>query len=300
MSTYLLLIIPVGFLIAAFLGFIVRLVQRATFRRGTVIAEYEAPHLLSAAELGYLVDKDFGENELLATAIALVGKGFIDIRKHEPNNPLLITLDIKDSEFKKMNEAEIAVFSTIRNQKFKTIAWKDITNVFSTTLGARAGFEHDVKGALIHKGYLDAKSPFAISRLSKHLVYAAIIVFAALLTWAYFFASEAGISQDFRQFEREISIFTLLFIGAVCWLPLAYYLELAYLIYYYAANQPINITDKFRTHWHDVAGFQLFIRTVEFSRLDADTNPHDPAMPYAIALGFNPDMNKMTDLALRK
>jgi hypothetical protein len=39
----------------------------------------------------------------------------------------------------------------------------------------------------------------------------------------------------------------------------------------------------------------LFIRTVEFSRLDADTNPNDPAMPYAIALGFRPDIDKMMD-----
>lgn len=300
----LLLFIPVTFVLAVFAGMLYRTLDRMTYNRGTVIAEYEAPHLLSPAELGYLYDKDFGDNELLATILTLVRNGLVYIVSHEPHNPLFQAKDdTKDKDLQELDDAGKAVYSWIRSQKHKNIAWKDISNFFSATLGARSSYEQDVHSMLVHKGYV-AKGSVLSARNMHAQLYTSLGLMLLLLTIASYYLSSnvglTGLSDGFKSLDKLTGIAILTIVSAVLWLPVAYIMKLVVLTYYLSAGQPANMTPKFRKHWHDVAGFRLFVSTVEFSRLSADTNPYDKAMPYAIALGFRPDINKLTDLARRR
>lgn len=300
----LLLFIPVTFVLAVFAGMLYRTLDRMTYNRGTVIAEYEAPHLLSPAELGYLYDKDFGDNELLATILTLVRNGLVYIVSHEPHNPLFQAKDdTKDKDLQELDDAGKAVYSWIRSQKHKNIAWKDISDIFSATLGARSSYEQDVHNALVHKNYIRKGSVLSARNMHAQLYGSFGLMLVLLAVASYYFISSArltGLNDDYQSLDRftGIAIFTMA--SALLWLPVAYLMKLITLTYHFSAGQPANMTPKFRKHWHDVAGFRLFVSTVEFSRLSADTNPYDKAMPYAIALGFRPDINKLTDLARRR
>lgn len=286
--------------LAALLGFVKRLHDRLIIKKGTVIAEYDAPHLLSPAELGYLFDRDFGEHEMLATIVSLVQKGFVSIRKHEHRNPLLVAESgLKDNQIKKMDHAEMSVYSWVRQQNHGTISWNSLTNNFSATLGAREAFQHEVRGQLEDKGFLRAPTHLSISDNISELKIAAGLMAILFFILVFLISQLQGTNGDFSELDTNISYLSAGLAVLLLWLPTVYFLKLLKATYYFAANMPVAATWQFNEKWRDVAGYRLFVKTVEFSRLSADTNPYDTSMPYAIALGFDPDLNKLVDYGRR-
>lgn len=299
-----LLLLIAGFVVALIIGLIKRLLIRLTLPRGTVIAEYGAPQLLSAAELGYLYDKQFGTHELLATVTSLVGKDLLSLTKHENNDPLIVMNDKANKEVENtLTDGEIAIYSWLKQKNTGTMTWQNVSSLFSKSVGVRAIFEDEVHGMLVDKGFLKRSSTFSFKNVSGHYAASAVLLLLTIVGYIYYASSQVGenvTKNPYAPMDASMSTLFIVILGGILWLPLAFYIRMLYLSYYYAAGQPVSITPKFRKHWRDIAGFELFIRTVEFSRLQADTNPYDDSMPYAIALGFEPDLNKMTNQAIRR
>ncbi len=297
-----LLLVPSLFLAAIIIGFVVRVFERLRFRKHTVIAEYEAPHLLSAAELGYLFDRDFGKNELLATVLALVQKQMVLVRKNSKQNPLLVARkDVEDYKLKELDNGELAVWSWLRSRPHRSIEWDNLSSMFSSKLGGKASFEHEVRQGLVQKGYL-RQNPSWFSFSSDYAMAALLVSFGVIFALTVYYFSAVNLSGQRDGFDSldKFSGFLLISFLVLCfWFPIIFTLRLLFLTYYASARRPVATTKKFHAHWHDVAGFYEFVRTVEFSRMDVDPNPYDKAMPYAVALGFKPDLDKMSALAAK-
>jgi hypothetical protein len=73
------------------------------------------------------------------------------------------------------------------------------------------------------------------------------------------------------------------------------YANLLAYIYINRNGVPEGATDKLRTVWPDVAGYQLFLKETEYVRLQHDSNPRDPSMAYCLALGLDPGFIQSLD-----
>lgn len=78
--------LTLAFVLGAVTGTVRRVLDRIKTRKyQTIVSEYEAPHRLEPAELGYLLDKRSTQAELIATFIAIAQKGTIrlTVDKHK-------------------------------------------------------------------------------------------------------------------------------------------------------------------------------------------------------------------------
>lgn len=283
---------------AACLGLLVRVYDRASLRRDkAVVAEYEAPTYLSPAELGYIVDNRFGNNEVLATLIVLMQKGVIKLVRHEPGDPLLTLGKVNDGDNANMDNAELTVLSWVRGKNVDKVSWKGITHYVSKAYGPRSNFHEEVKGQLATKGFTKRRSFFSAFSADYSFVVALIftLVLAVLVFSNYSNYVETGFFEGYQTVLYSMASIVAIPLMVAAWFIILYSSKLTVYAYFVAAGRPLNMTGLFKHRWRDVAGYQLFVKTVEFSRLDADTNLMDPAMPYAVALGFRPDIDKMMD-----
>ncbi len=295
-NTLLAVSLPLLFLLAVVLGNLKKRVSLHKIQANiTVIAGYEAPQLLSPAELGYIVDKSFGENELLATLISLVQKDYLRAVKHEAGNPLFSTTDKPAGE--DLDYADKAVLGWLNHKDTGPPDWKTLSNSLSDAAGVRSGFEHEVRQQLVEKGYIDSYSAISLrarsSRGASWLAFAAAVVCTVVLLLRGY--DTDSLSGGFRAVQNVALVLAGITGAVILWAGLMVLFQLLRLIYRKSAGYPAQATDLYKQKWPAVAGFQLFVRTAEFSRLEADANIMDAAMPYAVGLGFRPDMDKMME-----
>ena len=290
---FLLLMVMAGALAAPLAGLFVRYYTLERLRRGTVIAEYEAPHQLKPAELGYLFDRKFGSNELLATIISLMQKSFIKLSKHHKDNPKFVVTHVHDGELKHLSDAEIAVLSWLKSLPKAETDWQSVNGKFSENFGLRSSFQHEVRAQLVQKDYLYRETLLSFHGRGGEKLLASILTILIIVPQYYysllFMRAFWGDSQ-FAEVEKINVILILLMLVPLTWFAVFYLIKFIRYGYFLGSGRPGATTPKLREDWRDIAGYQLFVSTVEFSRLKADSNPNDPVMPYAVALGFKPDL----------
>lgn len=249
----------------------------------TVVAEYETPHLLEPAELGYLFDTRSRTQEFLATILSLAKRQAIKITAHENNNPLF---SVNSGFGGTVSDIDSYALAWIRQEKH--ISWREISQTDRHSVHSQVGFEETVKNSVQGKGYIKAYGGL-LNPTSNFYTVVAWVVAAVGACVVLYRMLDAG-QLSYRQVDR----LTVILPGmAVLVLLSPLLIQVLLWSFRQGARRPFKLTEKARQHWKDIAGYRLFLKTVEFSRLEVDPDPYDASLPYAVALGFEPDLNEL-------
>lgn len=276
-----------GIVLTLLLATMAALLFRQVQRRRTVIAEYEAPKQLSAAELGYLIDATFGSNELLATlaqlqikgALTLVPRGSSDFMVH-------LAADAKPP----VDDGEASVLGYLQSLPTNQISWTSLRSALSATVGPQADFESSVLQSLAAKGFL--RSTYFGELLFGDVVARVSALILAIVCIVPLYHFDAAASSSFAGLDEGIVHMVLWLAVLPLWFLWELYLSLARYLYRMHDGVPTRATPLLHALWPDVAGYRLFLKETAFVRLQHDTNAFDPAMPYCVALGLDPGFIK--------
>lgn len=258
--------------------------------RHTVIAEYDAPSQLSAAELGYIIDATFGTNELLATIAQLYAKGAVQLRQLDGGD-FLITPSKEDAGA--VDDAEASVLGYLRGLPEAKVAWSQLKSVVSDVAGEQADFADAVLGSLVAKGllYSGALSGMLLRRRLISLALATACTVAVgmpLYLWGHLQVTTTGLNSGFAGLDSGVAMLLFIPLLAVVWFIWFVYANLLIYIYTRRDGIPTGATEQLQMLWPDVAGFRLFLQETEYVRLQHDRNARDPSMAYCLALGLDP------------
>lgn len=265
------------FMLAYVAGSIRRLFDEFKPRKyRTIIHEYEAPHLLEPAELGYLLDYRTKQQEVLATLVMLLQKDVVNIRRgHKGEQYFFIQEEPKAS----LCDIETEVLSWLRTQSDHSL--HEINKNVSRSIGLRDDFNNAVVQSLISKGYIHKP---------KRILFVPRSVFGYML---WLLAATAGIrivfnTQPAAELNHHIIDVAIIRIVAVTLLVLVVPLCLQLIAFAYrkGAKRPYKLKARAVEHWADIVGFRLFLKTVEFPRLMAKVELQNETLPYCIALGM--------------
>lgn len=295
----LLYILLVGILIAYPLGKVSRLLLVLRLKRNkTVIAEYDIPSQLTPAELGYLVDRKFENNELLATIFWLHQKGFIRLVKQKKDNPLVQPTG-KKSEREKLSYSEFAVLAWIGEEAGGGIELDQLIGLFNSKVGVKESFDNETFIQLVEKGYLQQYSYFSImnNRRSSAIKISLLVVVLGALYKMITFSSTSSLNGGFRTINDSVTKLVIVLSAVLLWPVLFVYIRLLQLIYNGSRGLHIKETKLLSSKWPEIAGYQLYLQTVEFSRMNADPNINESVLPYCIALGYKPNIESTINLS---
>lgn len=238
-------------------------------KRQTIVPQYEPPDKLSPAEVGMLVDKQFGAREVVATLVALASRGYLKIHETQPKSlfkKAKYDVDlIKRPEMLANYETELLNLLFIgdiqKTQLPQTASLSSVNrNVAPITLKQMT---KDVEASLKAKSYFAAKRNVGVKKFSKRFyVIAGLIVGLVVLG--------SIVTRDIGFFEVVVGV---IFIGLAVFVQTEKYTQLGY------------------QEWAKVKGFEWFLTVTEKDRMKFENAPaktpelFNKLLPYAIALG---------------
>jgi hypothetical protein len=258
-------------------------------RDETVIAEYEAPERLTPAELGYVLDKDFQHNELLATIAQLYAKKAVKL--HAAGKDFVIEATARD--ITELDDIESTVLGYLRSHPDRKVRWSELDTIESTVAGAESDFETATLQSLIAKGFM-YDNVFNDTLLHKRIMSLIIATVCSLgliiplLVHALASNDAASIGQEYAKVSRGVLLMVLVPLAGAVWAMVFVYANVIAYIYYSQAGLPIGATPTLRALWPGVAGYRLFLQETEFVRLKSAPDSLDPALAYCLALGLDP------------
>lgn len=263
-------------------------IQHYWHAKQTVITEYKTPHNLTPAELGYIFDRRFGRNELLATVIHLYQKGKLKLTPL--GRDFIITKGVMNKSNRGLDDSEAVLSAAITYSYGGQRSWSEMSSIFSRETGVRWQYERAIIGQLIDKGYLTerAKNEPFVDRFVKSLL-------SFSITWSLYFTSFGQSLAGNSGFERLDAFALFLFILPVfclVWVGMYVYLSILSHEIHISAGLPRFATEKLRSQWRDVVGFRDFLRVVEWNRLKSMPELDNPALAYCLACGFKVDIKK--------
>lgn len=239
-----------------------RLARRKILSNTTVKAQYEAPHHLTAVELGYLFDNNFGDSEYFAAILELGDSGHLEL-----------VYDGKTLRYKKIatNTKGLLGYQKLLFDQVKDtgIARPNEVIYFQNTALSR-----EVKAGLVRKGYYD-KKPFWQKRLKAAALISALLgaVYAGLLAALTMRpTSETGINYSYNgQVVDRYPFGVALMFGIIFGFTVALFtfIQMLYVVYRYnkALGFGPDATDKLRDEWVDILGYRHYLQTVEQDNL---------------------------------
>ena len=261
-------------------------IQHYWHSKQTVITEYDTPHNLTPAELGYIFDRRFGRNELMATVVQLYQRKKVKLTPLKGD--IIITIG-KPTKFNRgLDDSEAVLTAAITYSHGGQRSWNEMSSIFSRETGVRWQYERALVGQLIDKGYLTDSArhePF-IDRFIKSLL-------SFSITWALFFTTlgqNLSGSGGFERLDAFVTVLFLLPIFCLVWLGMYTYLSILSHEIRLSAGLPRFATEKLRAQWRDVVGFRDFLRVVEWHRLKSMPELDNPAFAYCLACGFKVDV----------
>lgn len=270
-------------------------IQHYWHSKQTVITEYKTPHNLTPAELGYIFDRRFGRNELLATVVHLYQKGRLKLTP--VGRDIVITKDGMKKTNRGLDDSEAVLTAAITYSYGGQRSWNEMSSIFSRETGVRWQYELAIIGQLIDKGYLTerAKNEPFVDRFIKSLI-------SFSITWALYFTTYGQLLTGRDAFERIDAFMTfLLVLPLFCLVWLGFYVYLSVLSHEIrlSAGLPRFATEKLRSQWRDVVGFRDYLRVVEWHRLKSMPELDNPALAYCLACGFRVDIRKALSVKKR-
>ncbi len=281
-----------GVLLARLLAWLTASSQRQLLvQRHTVIAEYDAPKLLSPAELGYIIDASFGTDELLATLASLYAKGAVTLQA-TARDDFTITV-INDDTKRDVDDGEAMLLGYLRTMLRSQTTWGKLSSLVSDAAGPKADFQAAILQSLVTKRFLLENALTGVL-LRKRLVAMIIATLGSLAVlmpvyhWGHVGIDSTNLAPGFAGIDRGVAVLVLIPLAVIVWLGWFMYANLLAYVYSQRDGVPTGATKDLRDLWPDVAGFQLFLEETEYVRLQHDPNPTDLAMPYCLALGLDP------------
>lgn len=255
----------------------------------TVITEYKTPHNLTPAELGYMFDRRFGRNELLATVVQLYQKGRLRLEPLD-NDIAVLSGRRKKAAAGQLDDSEAVLVAAINYSHGGSRLWSSMASIFSRETGVRWQYERAIITQLIDKGYLTDKArnePF-VDRFVKSLL-------SFAFAWLLFFSSLGHRVTSGSAYENlDFLTVTLLLLPlfAAVWIGFYIYLSVLSHEIRISAGLPRFATHKLKSQWRDVVGFRDYLRVVEWHRLRVNPDIDNMALPYCLACGFRVNVSK--------
>lgn len=279
--------IPIGWIC----GKAVRKIKILTFHKEisgqtTITSEYEAPDGLCPAEIAYLYDKSFGEQELLATLFDLENRKCLQLTPSRDGNinfKITVTGDTKSS---KLNDFEKEVLFTLSSYEEES-SW-DVLKADSAIWDSNIELKLEME--LIKKGYLLMPNPkmTKIKYLSIGLIISAGVIL--IIKNIYGIGSDydpTNVYSDLNRLSDNYVFIAMGVYGAVIYSLAAYYGISAY----YNALDFGKGTSKLKYIWPKLEGFKEYLEVVEQDRIEFENSSlkehaRQSALPYATALNL--------------
>lgn len=260
-----------------------RLARRKILSSTTVIAAYEAPHKLSAVELGYLFDNNFHDNEYFAAILELRKSGYLEL-----------VYDGSTLRYKKIGASTEGLLG-YQKLLFDQIKEAGIARPNEVIYYQNTALSREVKAGLVKKGYYEKRNHW-LKRLKLAAVISILlgVLYAGLLAMVVMQpTSETGINYSYNgQVVDRFPVVGAVTFGFMFGLAVAIFTlpQILYVIYRYhkALGFGPDATEKLRSEWVDILGYQIYLRTVEQDNITFEltdeqsiSNPH---LPFALAL----------------
>lgn len=266
---------------------------RRRLKKQVITAEYVPPLGLNPAEIGYLFDGKLREQEVGATIIYLIQKGYLHLKKTNEGKKRIyagprVGEGLKSYEKKLVDEAEhpdgvsaeelLHRFVSFRSRNKKNFGSKEF--MFTQLVHQTLQQQKYVRGSWL-KHFLFGS--FIISILLEVvLIYMPMTISIALIT----------LNQGTVDFEIVFALgMTAFMMGIFFWIPLY---GAAMFIYYFRGRvlgREWIITDKLQRFWPQLVGFRQYINLVEQEKLEFATKEmskmsKNDTLSYAVALGY--------------
>lgn len=271
--------------------------EAAIKRKEYVVTQYAPPFSLTPAEMGYIYDLSFGDNEKWATLFDLMlrGKARIIDETH-------ITLTSQDTSNLTATEKAAIDYATLPPDA--AVQQEAATSLgggfgFSRTLRPKALFRVTVYNSLVQKGVL--KPHRFMLLFVRALAVAAIlsIIIAALIVVASVANIQSLISSDAQASSLMVGIAS----GMLTWLGFMVFgggaiicivagVAVMHLWTRIAGNGWLA-TKQYSGLWAEVEGYRQFLTAVDLPELEfalkseASDSPLLQSLPYAMAFGID-------------
>lgn len=290
------ILIVIGLLITliASAGLIVRLYgSRHIQKDQTVVAEYEIPYGLEPAELGYLFDRNARNLEFLATLIMLVQKKVLRLRK-DVNNQKYIEVLITNKP-RQLSDIEITAFGWVQSQDTKKVYWDQLNDGNIAGIGPIGDLREDALKSLIHKGYISTNIRFSWFRINVYSLLALITI--AVIGLIIYFSNNISLFSpkvsSFNSLDSSLLLTAGIFSFLVLYPTFITFFQFLAWLYAKASGGPYAATPVLKSRWREIAGYQLFLKTVEFDRIKSNPRIQNKNLPYAVALGLRLNMDEL-------
>lgn len=276
--------------------------KRAQRGNQTIITEYTAPAGVRPAELAYLYDRTFGEEELLATVFDLEQRKKIALHPVDDATNFSITLQ---AEVQDSNVAAYESDIMLAIQQLGSSAdWHALRQSHVLT---DSYFELSLEKSLQTKGLF---APKGMSEVTHRILLAAAVVMSFAVLFfpvlpfdtpkiADLFSAKPSESSliladnGYVKLDRQITYFFVSVLCAITAAILYCSLRISRLVYARAMNMERG-TKKLQKLWPAIEGYRIFIEQVElnqvtFSNQTDKIHAQHQALPYAVALNLTTD-----------
>lgn len=252
-----------------------------------VVAQYAPPNDLSAAEIAYLYDRTFGEQELLASLFSLEQHGKLRLEKVKSTD----TANFKVVPLSKGTEKDLSSFNQELILSIRAMQHQDWLSIKKDNNLWENGFERYLERDLQAKDLI--LLPDDLHRQKIITLFIGVLL-AFLATFGSFWVN--GESLDIRsenQFEvlgGQIYTFVLLVLMAIETALLYAALRFATAMFCRGSNT-VQGTALLSKLWPEIEGYRQYVQQVEldnvvFDNENSQQSTIQTVLPYAIALNL--------------
>lgn len=258
-------------------------------QRSVIIAEYEAPDNLKPAEIAFLYDRTFGEEELLATLFDLELRQMVSLKavKGSREADFTITLRCKGTETG-LEPFEQELLLSIKVQRTPT--WRLLKTDSSIW---DSDIETIMESSLRQKGYFwypSKNKRWAIFWLYGLALALVTIVLPVGISEGWFTTVTPVVHDPYSSLSQQLAIIVVgivaLFAGGM------YALAVYYAYAAYSRGMDLERgTNRLVALWPYLEGFKEYLRVVEQARLEFENETlkekaRARVLPYAVALNL--------------
>lgn len=252
----------------------------------TIIAEYEPPQNLTPAQIAYLYDQSFGDEEILATIFDLEQRGYV--RLHTTRDPRDFVVTVQHTNGRHLESYEHELLLHIKHMR-GIAKWSHISQEmrhFSTS------FEKQLEESLRAKGLLLLQDDLALKHraawFGAGVCNAIVIILPGAITHDAFLPNDP---LGYASLDRSLSFVPLFLLWAIATTIAGFSIRYA-MDWHNRALHMKRGTGLLRFVWPQIEGYRLFVEQVELDAIqyanqhEAQTTKHK-TLPYAIALNLS-------------
>lgn len=252
-----------------------------------VVAQYDPPNNLSAAEIAYLYDRTFGEQELLASLFSLEQRGKLRLEKVKSTDTANFTVASRS----KGTEKDLSSFDQELILLINIIEKKDWLSIKRDSSIWENGFEIYLERDLQAKGLI--LLPDDLHRQKVITLFVGVFLAFCGTFGSFWIAGESlgiGSQDQFEVLGGQIHTFVLLVLMAIETALLYAALRFATAMFCRGSNT-VQGTALLSKLWPEIEGYRQYVKQVEldnvvFENENSQQTAMQTVLPYAIALNL--------------